>query len=363
MKKLLFILFLFISYTAISQGSTVSELDSVTTVNDNMRFFIIDPNEAIASNRNKNISVYRLDQRWSSSSGGGITSDSSYNFSQTYGGNTYSDLFNPYASSNMLWFLRKDVGSDGVLTNDYFLQFMPGGSAVFRVQSDLAITAGRDLLFYDDNGSLTSPEAEIDYGTRGFEIKSTSDIFFGSGNINSPDTMAIVDQSTGWDYNGVNIQNFGLSDNPTTTANGSLRYDNGASATLEVYDDGTSSWLEITTVTVEAGTYTPTLTTVSNLDANPTLLAASYQRTGSIVNVFIKCSVDVTSASTATFSATLPVSSDFTDTHDASGQGTVTDDTIVVVDSRDGNDDVLVTINPSVSISKDAYFSFEYEIK
>lgn len=70
---------------------------------------------------------------------------------------------------------------------------------------------------------------------------------------------------------------------------------------------------------IDAGTYTPTLTSVSNIDST-TVYALQYMRIGSIVNVAGRVDIDATSATTLTrVGVSLPVTTNFTSSGNCGG--------------------------------------------
>lgn len=112
-----------------------------------------------------------------------------------------------------------------------------------------------------------------------------------------------------------------------------------------------------------AGTYVPTITSVSNVDstANPT---ASYMQVGNQVTVYGQVSVDPTSAAATTIGISLPVASNIGATTD--GRGLVwTDAATVTLPKIIGNvasDRVDALFTTSSASNNIYYFSFMYTV-
>lgn len=68
-----------------------------------------------------------------------------------------------------------------------------------------------------------------------------------------------------------------------------------------------------------AGTYTPTNTSISNLDSAPTAFTTNYMRVGNMVTVSGKVTIDPSGGGDSIWEMTLPVSSTFTAEEDLAG--------------------------------------------
>lgn len=76
-----------------------------------------------------------------------------------------------------------------------------------------------------------------------------------------------------------------------------------------------------TTLTLDSGTYTPTLTNTTNIDSS-TAYSCQYSRVGSTVTVSGKVDVDATASGTSTIlGMSLPIASNFANTNELSGVG------------------------------------------
>ena len=91
---------------------------------------------------------------------------------------------------------------------------------------------------------------------------------------------------------------------------------------FDTSNDGAGSGLDADSVDgvgpFAVGTWVPTFASLSNLDA-VTNVKSNYIRIGTVVLVFGVWSVDITGAGAATFTATLPIASNFASTGDAGG--------------------------------------------
>lgn len=81
---------------------------------------------------------------------------------------------------------------------------------------------------------------------------------------------------------------------------------------------GNTGWREISPS--ESGTYTPTYTAITNLDAVSAVGTLRYMRVGDTVFVGGAVNIDPTASGSVTFDASLPIASAFTSTYNASGQ-------------------------------------------
>lgn len=100
-----------------------------------------------------------------------------------------------------------------------------------------------------------------------------------------------------------------------TTTNTTVQAAIGAGLT---YDSGTSTLSA--SQALASGTYTPTRSSETNLDANATMSEAQYMRVGATVTVSGRFVIDPTATLTPTsFQFTIPVSSNFSNAEDAAG--------------------------------------------
>lgn len=81
---------------------------------------------------------------------------------------------------------------------------------------------------------------------------------------------------------------------------------------------GNTGWVQIDRC--ESGTYTPTYTAITNLDAVSAVGTLRYMRVGDTVFVGGAVNIDPTASGSVTFDVSLPIASAFTSTYNASGQ-------------------------------------------
>jgi len=116
--------------------------------------------------------------------------------------------------------------------------------------------------------------------------------------------------------------------------------------------------------TLASGTYTPTFTILANLDSGSSYLCM-YTRVGNVVTVWGTLLVDATASGNVRFYLSLPISSTFASTKDASGtaQGLFTSTSNVgwsVVYADIGNNRVLFNAQTNVLTNNQWFFSFSY---
>lgn len=112
-----------------------------------------------------------------------------------------------------------------------------------------------------------------------------------------------------------------------------------------------------------AGTYTPTLTSVANLDST-NAFAANYMRVGNVVTVSGRISVDPTaSGTTTTVGISLPVASDFGAIEDCGGvsaAGEFAESGAIVADTT--NNRATLTFQSASTASHTIAFTFTYRV-
>ena len=124
----------------------------------------------------------------------------------------------------------------------------------------------------------------------------------------------------------------------------------------------TSATISGTGGNIYSGTYTPTLTGVTNIDA-VTANVCQYMRVGSTVTVSGMIGVDATAAGNYTFRCTLPVASNFTNASQCNGALTASGGlgySRIVADTV--NDVAQFDGNTSSTANNNCSFSFTYQI-
>lgn len=114
--------------------------------------------------------------------------------------------------------------------------------------------------------------------------------------------------------------------------------------------------------TIAAGTYTPTLTNVTNLDAS-TAYQAQYIRIGATVTVSGKVDVDPTAAAATELGVSLPVASNFGANEDCAGvahQQAAQEGGAISADTA--NDRASLQFLATGTASRTMYFTFTYQV-
>lgn len=152
---------------------------------------------------------------------------------------------------------------------------------------------------------------------------------------------------------------------------------NGTALNFRLADDSADAAITAASINLNSGgvvsalisgTYTPTLTNSSNIDASGSA-TGFYQRVGDIVSVWGSASIDPTASATSTVvGVSLPVSSNIAAVTDLIGlppSGPVTGTTGSAVPSILGdaaNDRATLTFNSLGTVAAALYFSFAYKV-
>jgi hypothetical protein len=119
-----------------------------------------------------------------------------------------------------------------------------------------------------------------------------------------------------------------------------------------------------TTLGITSGTYTPTLTNVSNVDAS-TAYTCHYTQIGNIVTVSGRIDVDATGVGfDAVIRISLPIASNLTTTEDASGviaSNSGSEQGFIEADAA--NNTALTALGATATVNLEYRFIFTYEIK
>jgi hypothetical protein len=115
--------------------------------------------------------------------------------------------------------------------------------------------------------------------------------------------------------------------------------------------------------TIAAGTYTPTLTNVTNVAAS-TAYQCQYMRVGATITVSGRVDVDPTAAAATELGVSLPVASNFGASEDLAGVGalaaTSTENTIILGDTT--NDRASIQWVATDLANTAMYFTFTYQV-
>jgi hypothetical protein len=113
---------------------------------------------------------------------------------------------------------------------------------------------------------------------------------------------------------------------------------------------------------LEDGTYTPTLSNVTNVSAS-TAFECQYARVGNAVNVSGKASVTATGAGTIDLGISLPIASAIAAAEDVAGVGTTTSFLAAYVAGDSTNDRAQLSYSAPGAGTLTVYFNFTYWVQ
>jgi hypothetical protein len=125
----------------------------------------------------------------------------------------------------------------------------------------------------------------------------------------------------------------------------------------------TTAFVQNAVSTFSSGTYTPTVTTVTNVSGSPTVSVCQYQRVGNVVTVSGRIQITATAGSTNTeLQLTLPIASDFADSGEAGGTASGWDTSTSCAIFADTSSDIVTLkfVAPNTSAQ---YYSFHFTYK
>lgn len=232
-------------------------------------------------------------------------------------------------------------GTGGVLANDAFTAvgnttFI--GSAPVRISQGSAMS--HNIIYVNDYFSPTLTARNTDMVTVGYTTYDGSTYGFAAREFVSTAPSASCATGAG-DLPGrykVSVSK----DGDSTGAGASIQLE-GCDDKIEVFNSNSQGLtvdssadvtidggLTIDVGEITSGTYTPTLTDVTNLDAS-TASECSYLRIGAIVDVACQVTYDPTSAAALEIGISLPISSTFSATSDLTGVGIGSEGTVDTV--------------------------------
>lgn len=118
-----------------------------------------------------------------------------------------------------------------------------------------------------------------------------------------------------------------------------------------------------TLIDLKAGTYTPTLTNTTNIDAS-TSYQAQYMRIGNVVSVSGKVDIDPTAAGSVTLGISLPIASNLTNNEDVGGvlTNSATSAMTLAIRANTANDRAEAIGNATPTTNSPCYYIFQYEV-
>ena len=154
----------------------------------------------------------------------------------------------------------------------------------------------------------------------------------------------------------------GLFDNAGTTNDILVCQDNGASV-FRVRDGGEIQFTPTTNGNLTSGTYTPTLTNVTNVAASTAFLC-QFMRVGAVVTVSGKVNIDPTAVGATSLAMSLPIASNLSAEENCCGVATspaaLSEFAAILGDAT--NDRALVNFVASNIADHSFYFTFTYRI-
>lgn len=235
------------------------------------------------------------------------------------------------------------------------------GSGTLNIGANTSVKATQSIGKTNTTGFGTSDNyLQLGQGENG--AGGTRLIGFGysvTANTNQPAYIGYVETSNSGETNGDLI--FGTRSVTTDTAP-TTRLTVKASGDVLVAS-GSTFGIGGVANSVTSGTYTPTLTNISNT-ASSTTYSLQYMRVGNTVTVSGRLTVQASSASDTEFRITLPVASNFSATTNAGGSGVFQFDGYkpVGIKADITNDEATFFYSASSTATNDLYFSFTYQV-
>lgn len=237
-------------------------------------------------------------------------------------------------------------------TPDFKLKGILGG-VVLQAQAQYA-TNNWYLAAYDGDGTDDVYDVILGVGT---STQLTNTEVMAYGYIAADQQFFIRTQATGTGtLRSLTIATEGNDDQLTLETTGELTAD-----TIH-NNDGSG-----TTGKIASGTYTPTITAVTNVasSANP---KGNWLRVGNIVNVAVTVDIDPTAGGSTVFGVSLPFSSNFTNTYDLNGVGVCIDsasdtDIVIAADTTNDRANCTFTASGGTPPSRVIKLVFQFEVK
>lgn len=263
-------------------------------------------------------------------------------------------------------------GTGGVLANDAFTAvgnttFI--GSAPVRISQGSAMS--HNLIYVNDYFSPTLTARNTDMVTVGYTTYDGSTYGFAAREFVSTAPSASCSTGAG-DLPG--RYKVSVSKDGDSTGAGAyielegcdddIEIKNSSSEGITVQADGDvvmDGGLSIDVGEITSGTYTPTLTDVTNIDST-TAYELQYLRVGATVTVSGKIDIDATSAAASEVGVSLPVASNFASDGQCAGSlhGEDGDDGWIKGDAT--NDRCSINIVHNGTASQTYWFSFTYQV-
>lgn len=236
----------------------------------------------------------------------------------------------------------------------YFDVDAASASAVLRINADGTDAAGTvdemtlsGVVFSGGNCAVRA-ESGLTYTKNLFDLE-----YVNPGNITGGPPLQISGDAIRVNFRGLFYGTSGAQ-----AANGSYFLDT-TSGTMRMRRAG--GWTIISDI--DFGTYTPTVTAVTNLDSASLVGTAQYLRFGSVVTVSGVVALDPTATGSITARISLPVASNFTSLNQAAGTAQSGDATINGAITADSTNDALtITGNSTTTSVRNVSFTCTYVV-
>jgi hypothetical protein len=261
------------------------------------------------------------------------------------------------AANNSIWVasnvLRKRGGTSGWAVDN------TSGTEIFSQTDAGAVTAGPSA---NPSGIFQTLRLGNNSGSDPADSGSDWNIAFGGNSVSGRRDVAIYNTTTGAGDNGFILWQRTLA---------------GKTRLVDVTGLGAVSFTQIHNIgagNVTSGTYTPTVTEVTNVTSGNkgTAQVSQYSRVGNIVTVAARVNGTTTTAGAPTLSRiriSIPIASNFTLQTDACGSGIFYRGTATInsnpafVQAVTATDDVEIIWNSSSTSAHDIFVNFQYEVK
>jgi len=146
----------------------------------------------------------------------------------------------------------------------------------------------------------------------------------------------------------------------TADTTGNLNLQSNGATVLAMTSAGVAVTGTLSSTNVLSGTWTPTITGITNVAASTAYLS-QYMRVGNVVTGSAKFEIDPTAASNTEFELSLPVASNFANNYECAGSGALaTAGTAIYITASVANDRIFCSYTPASAANNSISISFTY---